>query len=76
MNGNLSTKAKTFSASRLQSALEPLAPGFDEKAAIAAGVTARTVANWRAGKGEPESTQLAALAALTGKPLDFFFEAA
>jgi transcriptional regulator with XRE-family HTH domain len=44
-----------------------------EALALAAEVTARTITNWEAGKSEPDASQLAAIAALTDKPLDFFF---
>jgi transcriptional regulator with XRE-family HTH domain len=41
--------------------------------ASVAGVTENTIRNWEIGKYEPDASQLAAMAARTGKSLDFFF---
>lgn len=43
-----------------------------EEIAAVAGVTHQTVRNWEAGKGEPNLSQIAAIANLTGHPIDFF----
>lgn len=47
-----------------------------EEIAAAVGVTRQTIGNWEAGTGEPPATALAAIAALTGHALGFFFVAA
>lgn len=44
-----------------------------EVIAAATGVSSQTIRNWEAGRSEPDASQLAAIAALTGKTLDFFF---
>lgn len=44
-----------------------------EQVALAVSVTGRTVSNWETGKSEPSASQLHAIAALTGKPWEFFF---
>jgi transcriptional regulator with XRE-family HTH domain len=44
-----------------------------EEVALVAGVGVRTITNWETGKGEPDASKLAAIAALTGQPLEFFF---
>ena len=47
-----------------------------EEIALAAGVTTRTLENWESGRSEPDASQLAVIAHVTGKPFDFFFRAA
>jgi len=60
-----------FIPSRLREARADLSL---EALAAAAGVTRQTIMNWESGRGEPDASDLAAIAALTGRPLDFFFE--
>lgn len=62
--------ATTFQPRRLREARGKRS--FEEIAAVA-GVSHQTVRNWESGRFEPDASQLAAIAALTGKPLDFFF---
>lgn len=45
-----------------------------EELAVVADVASCTIKNWEDGRYEPDASQLAAIAALTGHPLDFFFE--
>jgi transcriptional regulator with XRE-family HTH domain len=40
---------------------------------LAANVTENTVRNWEAGRTEPDASQLAAIAKVTGRSLDYFF---
>lgn len=61
---------RAFDPSRLREARGDRPP---EEIALAANVTARTLWNWETGRSEPDASQLHAIAALTGKPLDFFF---
>jgi transcriptional regulator with XRE-family HTH domain len=42
--------------------------------AAAAGVSDETIRRWESGAGEPGASDLAAIANVTKKPLDFFFE--
>lgn len=44
-----------------------------EDIASAAGRSHQTVRNWEAGRGEPDASDLAAIAAFTGHTLEFFF---
>lgn len=64
---------KRFSPDRLQAAR---GKRRREEIAVAAGVVVETVRRWERGSGEPDASQLAAIARLTGKSLDFFFRAA
>ncbi len=65
-----SVNATAFNPARLREAR-----GERSLTVVAAcvGVTENTIRNWESGKYEPDASQLAAIAALTGKPLDFFF---
>lgn len=45
-----------------------------EELAVAAQVSSVTIRNWEAGRGEPDASPLAGIAAFVGKPLDYFFE--
>jgi transcriptional regulator with XRE-family HTH domain len=64
-------QGKKFSCRRL---VEARAERRREEIAVAAGVATDTVRRWELGKAEPDASKLAAIAAFTGKPLDFFFE--
>jgi transcriptional regulator with XRE-family HTH domain len=62
-----------FRPDRLRRARAQLGDRSITTVAAAANVTEQTVRNWEAGKSEPDASQLAAIAKLTGKSLDFFF---
>lgn len=47
-----------------------------EVLASAVGVSRQTLSRWEKGETEPDASELAGLAAATGKPIDFFFKAA
>lgn len=67
------SRAQVFIPARLREAR--LACGHrTEAVAVAAGVSAVTVRNWEAGRCEPRISQMAAIAALLGRSMDFFFE--
>lgn len=63
--------AKRFSSARLEKAREDRRV---EEIAVATGVSSGTVRNWLSGSQRPDADELAAIAELTGRPLDFFFE--
>jgi len=55
-------------AARGDRSLEELAKSID--------VSRQTISRWEKGEGEPNASELAAIAQFTGKPLKFFYEAA
>lgn len=60
-----------FDPDRLTEAIADLVP---EAVAVHVGVSVATLYRWRrGGAGEPDASQLAAIAQLTGRPLAFFF---
>ena len=61
---------KKFSPDRLR---EARGERSFEDLASACRRTHQTIRNWESGQSEPDASDLAAIAALTGKPLDFFF---
>lgn len=65
-----------FSPARLKTAREHSARGrlSYERVAGFLGRNHQTIRNWESGVSEPNASDLAGLAVVTGKPLDYFFE--
>lgn len=62
--------ATKFDSKRLRAARGERSP---EEVAVVARVSRQTINRWENGFGEPDASQLAAIARLTGRSLNFFF---
>ncbi len=67
----LRSRSPRFSPARLR---EARGDRSVEVLAAVAGVSAMTIRNWEAGRGEPDATPLKSIADFVTRPMEWFFE--